>query len=449
MDFSIDEAIKLIDRIVDSNYELKKSNSNEQGIAIELVGQHGLGKSKSIEAYAKENNYAFYKKELAQITDETSLFGYPRKTVEIERQDDLILTDGNTKKSVKKTYRTRIEISELTLYIGTSFGSEKINDEYYKKKNANITLKNKGNWELASDDSELTYSTPDWVTELSKTSKSILLLDEFNRALPLIQAATMNLILDGKYGNWTLPPGCTIILSNNPNNGSYNVTDVDVAGADRKFTINLKPDINSWVMWASGNGIKEECINFLYKCPEVRDNPDAPSYRRWTQFFNAIKNVNLRNDVGNDDLTYVYNIGSIAVGSGNILAFKSFIANHLDILPSINELFDPKVDIKKQMDLLQQAIYYKNESGQNVLRTDITGLLGLRVKGYFRSNKILKLQVDRFESLLNHDIIPKDSLIDILSDISKPDHPNKNQLGYLTNIPAIKAHLNVIGSLNI
>lgn len=202
-------------------------------------------------------------------------------------------------------------------------------------------------------------------------------------------------------------------------------------------------------MWASGNGIKEECINFLYKCPEVRDNPDAPSYRRWTQFFNAIKNVNLRNDVGNDDLTYVYNIGSIAVGSGNILAFKSFIANHLDILPSINELFDPKVDIKKQMDLLQQAIYYKNESGQNVLRTDITGLLGLRVKGYFRSNKILKLQVDRFESLLNHDIIPKDSLIDILSDISKPDHPNKNQLGYLTNIPAIKAHLNVIGSLNI
>ncbi len=181
MDFSIDEAIKLIDRIVDSNYELKKSNSNEQGIAIELVGQHGLGKSKSIEAYAKENNYAFYKKELAQITDETSLFGYPRKTVEIERQDDLILTDGNTKKSVKKTYRTRIEISELTLYIGTSFGSEKINDEYYKKKNANITLKNKGNWELASDDSELTYSTPDWVTELSKTSKSILLLDEFNR----------------------------------------------------------------------------------------------------------------------------------------------------------------------------------------------------------------------------------------------------------------------------
>lgn len=418
MELNISDAIDVIDRIVESNYKLKKDNSTAQRIAIEMVGQHGLGKSQSIEEFAKSKGYAFVKKELAQITDETSLFGYPRQTYSIHKK----VQTKNEKGEIKESIRTKnIHINELETYT-------------------------KAGWTQKSKDSQLTYSIPEWVETLNTTPKSVLLLDELNRSLPLIQAATMNLVLDGKYGNWSLPPGCTIILSNNPNTGDYNVTELDDAGKDRKFSIHLKPDINSWVLWASKNQIKDECINFLYKCPEVRDTTDKPSYRRWTQFFNAIKDCNLKST---DDLDYVYKIGSISVGEGNLLIFKNFISNNLDMLPSIAEIFDENKKISEQVALLNKCIYYLNDQNQYVLRTDIIGLLGLRIKGYFKSNSIRKSHVERFQALCYQNIIPKDSIIDILTDMSKKDHPNKSQLGYLLTIPSVNELLLSVGKLNI
>src|SRR5690606_17490070 len=73
------------------------------------------------------------------------------------------------------------------------------------------------------------YAEPDWVTTLKSKEYSILNLDDFSRADIRFQQAIMQLIQNGTYYGWSLPKGCTIILTSNPDDGDYIVTSQDKA----------------------------------------------------------------------------------------------------------------------------------------------------------------------------------------------------------------------------
>jgi len=420
--YSISDIIEIIDNIISTNYSNRKNKLTNKNIAVEIVGSHGLGKSMSIQEYAIENKMSFVKRELAQISDETSLYGYPRKTIKVAKIE--ILIDKNDPNNTEKKRRLikKIEFDDLQRYIDDG-------------------------WEQYSNDTELSYSTPEWVSELYKTEKSILFLDESRRALPHIMQATMNLINDGQYGDWKLPPGCTIILANNPDDeGDYNVGSFDLASNDRMFRYNVKADINSWVQWATNNHIKEECINFMIKVPEAHEKENSPSYRMWTNFFISLNNLNLRNK---DNYDMIYRLGIGSIGENNLFMFKTFIDNNLDIIPNINEIFSKKITETEAINKLQKAIYSVNDQGVNVLRTDIKGLLGLRIKSYFRSNNISDVAVDRFVEICKSKIIPKESMLDILMDMQKNNHPNKKLINILLINPTIKDILLNTKSINI
>lgn len=180
----------------------------------------------------------------------------------------------------------------------------------------------------------------------------------------------------------------------------------------------MKSDIDSWVQWATNSNIKEECINFLFKSPEVRDSLDKPSNRTWTSFFLSINDLNLRNP---DDLDMIYNLGVGSIGEENVLIFKTFITNNLDIIPSIKWIFDPNSKLPEVLNKLKECIVDKES---RVVRNDIKGLLGIRIKSHLRSPGIDKTVTTRFLEILQGQIVPKESFMDILLDTGAKNHPN-------------------------
>ncbi len=86
---------------------------------------------------------------------------------------------------------------------------------------------------------------PDWVTNLQ--DNGILLLDDYSRSNSLFSQAVMELVNEGTMIGWDLKEKkVQILLSENPDNGEYNVASQDGAQTDRMAKINMVWDAQDW-----------------------------------------------------------------------------------------------------------------------------------------------------------------------------------------------------------
>ena len=60
MAYSINEAAQILDSIVKSNIYNKKKGISNRNLAVEFIGEHGIGKSQFVEEYAKKKRIFFY-----------------------------------------------------------------------------------------------------------------------------------------------------------------------------------------------------------------------------------------------------------------------------------------------------------------------------------------------------------------------------------------------------
>lgn len=72
------------------------------------------------------------------------------------------------------------------------------------------------------------------------------MLDDFTRCTSAISQAVMEIICRQEYISWKLPKYTTLILTENPDDGSYNVNSMDEALASRYMKFDVKFDIQSW-----------------------------------------------------------------------------------------------------------------------------------------------------------------------------------------------------------
>jgi len=240
-EYTIEEAQNILRSTIKSNIFNREKYKTSKNTAIRFIGEHGIGKTEAMLQVCVEEGYAFKYLNLSEITEESSLYGFPRETYKISKIERTSLEDGTTK---EKKLLKNIRVNELQLYLSEG-------------------------WKQESQTSEMTYSIPQWVNELEKTPVSVLLMDEFSRAQNYISQAVMNLVLFGTFGTWKLPKGTQIVLLDNPATGDYNVSSMDSAQLSRFMNYSVKGDINAWVKFASKANIHEECINFLYKTPEI------------------------------------------------------------------------------------------------------------------------------------------------------------------------------------
>jgi MoxR-like ATPase len=185
-------------------------------IAINVVGEAGLGKTSAIHQVAKELNLQYIKLNLSQIEELGDLIGFPFKEFEMIREDGKV---------------TWVQETLMEIYIKNKY--------------------------RPTNQSRMSHAAPEWIQ--GREEGGILCLDDYSRADHRFIQACMELIDKQEYISWKLPKNWHVILSTNPDNGDYNVTSMDVAQQTRFITAELKFDVNVWARWAEAVNIDGRC----------------------------------------------------------------------------------------------------------------------------------------------------------------------------------------------
>ena len=388
VNLNIDDLKGFVNHIINNNRFLQAQG--KPPVAIEVMGESGIGKTSTVVELAKEHNLNFVKLNLAQIEELGDLVGFPVRQFQMYKEQAV---STNSQDTINYTAAQRTAASTDLANMGSTVVKkvgiwiDELAVSEYLKNGYKMTGKNR-----------MSYCAPEWIAD--KKEGGILLLDDWNRADVRFIQAVMELIDRQTYISWSLPKDWHIILTSNPDNGEYMVNSVDAAQKTRYITANLKFDINVWARWAEEAGIDSRCINFLLMHPELVTT--ETNARSITTFFNAISSF----ESFEENLSMIQMIGEGSVGDAFASMFTVFINNKLD------KLVTPK-------DLLthDNESYILGElkscvgSGDN-FRADIASTLATRLANYAvvyaKDNTISQKITDRLISLSTKDYFTND-----------------------------------------
>jgi len=391
VNLNIDDLKGFVNHIIQNNRFLQAQG--KPPVAIEVMGESGIGKTSTVVELAKEHGLNFVKLNLAQIEELGDLVGFPVRQFQMYKEQRVTQSSD---KSVNYTTAQRTAAASDLANLNNSGASvvKKVGvwvDELavteYLKNGYKMTGKNR-----------MSYCAPEWIAD--KKDGGILLLDDWNRADVRFIQAVMELIDRQTYISWSLPKDWHIILTSNPDNGDYMVNSVDAAQKTRYITANLKFDINVWARWAEEAGIDSRCINFLLMHPELVTT--ETNARSITTFFNAISSF----ESFEDNLSMIQMIGEGSVGDAFASMFTVFINNKLDKLVTPKDLLthDNESYILGE---LKSCI----GSGDNY-RADIASTLATRLANYAvvyaKDNTVTQKITDRLILLCTKDYFSND-----------------------------------------
>lgn len=318
---NIEETVNFLKHIFRNNRYIQE-NKDDVPVAVNIEGPAGIGKTSAVEQLALEMGVHFVKLNLAEFEEIGDLVGFPLK--------EFLVKDPATKEE-----RWIIETEVLSF--------------------------RKAGWEII--EKRMGYAIPKWVPKNAEEG-GILFLDDYTRSSERFMQATMTLIDRQKYGSWGLPKNWHIVLSTNPSDGEYHVTELDDAQKTRFLTVESVFDAKVWAKWAESINMDSRCINFVLLNEELVKNA-----RAYTIFFKSITSI----PHFEKELPLIQQIGASSVGETAASMFTMFINNKLDKLPSPGYLLDT-VDVKLVDAALGECIGTKAD-----YRADIAGVLATRI----------------------------------------------------------------------
>lgn len=384
VNLNIDELKGFVNHIIENNRFLQKES--KPPVAIEVVGESGIGKTSTIVELAKENNLDFVKLNLAQIEELGDLVGFPVRQFQMYKEVKVKPSNDGLNYTAAQRAAASKDVANMTTKKVGQWVDELAVSEYLKN-GFKMTGKNR-----------MSYCAPEWISD--KKQGGILLLDDWNRADVRFIQAVMELIDRQTYISWSLPKDWHIILTANPDNGDYMVNSIDSAQKTRYITANLKFDVDVWARWAEEANIDTRCINFLLLNPElVTQETNARSI---TTFFNSISSF----DSFEDNLAMIQMIGEGSVGSEFASMFTMFINNRLDKIVTPKELLTDQ-DESKIINKLKSSV----GTGDSY-RADIASILATRLANYSivysKENSVTADIVTRLEKLCTGDYFTND-----------------------------------------
>ena len=374
VNLNVKEAKEFLKHIISNNRFLQEGG--KPPVAVEVVGDSGIGKTSTIVQLAKELNLNFVKLNLAQIEELGDLVGFPIRQFEMKND-------------------------ETTRWI----------DEHAMEEYTRMGYKSTGG-------NRMSYCPPEWIS--GKSSGGILLLDDWNRADIRFIQAVMELIDRQQYISWDLPKDWHIILTSNPDNGEYLVNSIDNAQKTRFISVNLKFDINCWSEWAENAQVDSRCINFLLKHPElVTTNTNSRSI---TTFFNSISSLNSFES----SLPLIQMIGEGSVGGEFSTLFTMFINNRLD------KIISPQSILTHENEEYVLTQLRSTIGKGDKYRADLASIISQRIVNYSlfyaQHNSIDKPVIDRLALLMNEELFAVDLKYKIVKEIYNGDTSNFKSL---------------------
>jgi hypothetical protein len=340
-EMTISEFTTVFNYLLDNNSNLEQKGLSP--IAIGLEGEAGIGKTSIIEEVAEKRGMTFCKLNLSMLEEVGDLCGYPQK--------EILLKATNSEGKVFTKWWPETMLNNAP-------------------KGCQITSQTR-----------MGYATPAWLPREQNPKGTILLLDDYSRANPLFMQATMELINKAEYISWKLPKNTSIVITSNPDDGSYSVSSLDNAQKTRFINFNIKLNVNDWASWAEFNQIDSRAINFclLYgdEIFKKHNNIQTINPRAYTTFCKAISSIKDWDD--DNSLALILNIskGCFINDEDNIVGtlFTNFISQKLD------KLVSPEDMLKKKWETIEPIIYdCVYEKG--VFHAEIASILALRLLNY-------------------------------------------------------------------
>lgn len=385
VNLNIEELEGFVDHIIGNNRKLQEVGKTP--VAIEVVGESGIGKTTSIMSMAKKHGLNMVKINLAQIEELGDLVGFPTRQFQMYKEKQVKLKAGDL--NYNSSSAAVSDLAKMNQTVTKKVGSwvDELAVSDYLKNGYIMTGKNR-----------MSYCAPEWIAD--QKDGGILLLDDYNRADPRFMQATMELVDRQQYISWSLPKDWHIILTCNPDNGDYSVTSMDSAQKTRYITANLKFDIDVWAKWAEEADIDTRCINFLLLNPElVTQETNARSI---STFFNAISSI----EDFEESLPLIQMIGEGSVGDEFASMFTTFINNKLDKLPTPKDLMTHENESYITGELVNAV------GKDDAYRADIASTLATRLANYAvvysKDNTISKKVTDRLINLCTKDYFTND-----------------------------------------
>lgn len=260
------------------------------------------------------------------------------------------------------------------------------------------------------------YAPPDWVP--LRPGPSILLLDDWNRTSIRIIKGCMQLLQDYGTVSWKLPPGCTIVLTGNPDEQDYLVTSIDKAILTRIKSVTLLHDAEQWAVWAAANGCDGRGINFILRYPEMLLGRERTNPRTLTEFFRYL------NLVG--DMTVESNRQRAKMQAHGLLDDETVAAMFVFFEREMEMIVEPQDIIRGDP---KATSHVKDLMSRQEKRLDILGIICERLYGY-----VVRPEMDpepdkvkRFQDFITLDCIPDDMRHSVCRRIAKVQDDGKSQ----------------------
>ena len=207
VNLNIDELKDFVNHVVNNNRFLQKQG--KKPVAIEVVGESGIGKTTSIMDMARDHDLDFVKLNLAQIEELGDLVGFPVRQFQMYKEKQVPVKGDDVNYS-----RTGAAADDL-LKLANKTTTKKVGQWVDELAVAEYL---KSGWKMTGQN-RMSYCAPEWIA--GKKKGGILLLDDWNRADIRFIQAVMELVDRQTYISWTLPEDWHIILTANPDNGDY------------------------------------------------------------------------------------------------------------------------------------------------------------------------------------------------------------------------------------
>lgn len=350
--------------IILNNRALQEENLKP--VAVSICGAAGLGKTSVVEQLAEELNIQHVEViNLAQLDELGDLVGIPVKEYQ------MVIKQGDK--------------------MAGKWVDEKVMDSFTAQ-----------GWK-ANGQSRMSYAKPAWIA--GKGENGVLILDDYTRAAPRFMQAVMEIIDKQRYISWSLPKGWTILLTENPDDGTYNVTDIDAAAKSRYITFDMRWEPEVWAEWAEKTKIDQRAINFtlLHGKEIIKDENPHVNPRSLVKFYNSLRTIK---DF-DKSLALIQNIGEGAVGPEVTTMFTSFIHNKLDKMITPTEILDTNVAFDtvklKIVDLIKTDQDYRADLGY-VLTTRLINHMVHNVD----SKDITPKFIERVKDLITSEVLGSD-----------------------------------------
>ena len=152
-------------------------------------------------------------------------------------------------------------------------------------------------WRDADDRTR--WATPVFLPPSDDAGRWLINLEELPSAVPMVQAALYQLVLDRKVGEYELPEGASLIACGNRETDRGVVHRMPTPLASRFVHLEIRVDVEDWLAWGAANGIVSEALFFVAYRPDLLHcfDPQSterafPCPRSWEAVSNIVKHRN-------------------------------------------------------------------------------------------------------------------------------------------------------------